>query len=244
MENINLTSLIEDDSNFLSTGYLEDALIEFSLRFKRLRRHSNQFAPHFSDDLSYWSNWTSNYSTQSEEGFSHASLLTHDVHYSSGDKTESTLKEISEEIINYQETKTLLLEEAISSSILDMSPCFNNYTGLGYSSDTYSIDSSSVDDEREKTKIKKVTPSNGTTKMVYPFGLVKPGALEGDITLKDINRRILRPPTRPIKHPVGDFAARPSPLLHGLGLSGKIVVALTRIQTQGKGTITIIRTKG
>lgn len=85
---------------------------------------------------------------------------------------------------------------------------------------------------------------NNTTKMVYPFGLVKPGGEEGDITLQDINKRILMPPTRPLKHPVGDFACRPAVSPDGPGLSGKAVVALTRIHTQGRGTITIIRTKG
>lgn len=81
-------------------------------------------------------------------------------------------------------------------------------------------------------------------RLVYPFALVKPGGTEGDITLNDINKRILMPPTRPVRHPVGDFACRPtcqSP--DGPGLSGKAVVALTRIHTQGRGTITIIRTK-
>ncbi|XP_071735746.1 uncharacterized protein [Rutidosis leptorrhynchoides] len=81
------------------------------------------------------------------------------------------------------------------------------------------------------------------TRVVYPFALVKPGGFKGDTTLNDINERILMPPTRPVKHPVGDFACQSSILLDGPGLSGKAVVALTRIQTHGKGTITIIRTK-
>lgn len=82
------------------------------------------------------------------------------------------------------------------------------------------------------------------TRVVYPFALVKPGGVEGDITLNDINERILMPPTRPVRHPVGDFACRPCVSPDGPGLSGKAVVALTRIHTQGRGTITIIRTKG
>lgn len=82
------------------------------------------------------------------------------------------------------------------------------------------------------------------SKVVYPFALVKPGGKEGDVTLNDINERILMPPTRPVRHPVGDFACRPLISPHGPGLSGKAVVALTRIHTQGRGTITIIRTKG
>ncbi|XP_076960397.1 uncharacterized protein LOC143636769 isoform X2 [Bidens hawaiensis] len=81
------------------------------------------------------------------------------------------------------------------------------------------------------------------TRVVYPFALVKPGGFKGNMTLNDINERILMPPTRPVRHPVGDFACRPLVSLDGPGLSGKVVVALTRIQTHGRGTITIIRTK-
>lgn len=82
-------------------------------------------------------------------------------------------------------------------------------------------------------------------RVAYPFAVVKPGGKEGDVTLNDINQRILMPPARPVRHPVGDFACQPcltSP--HGPGLSGKAVVAFTKIHTQGRGTITIIRTKG
>ncbi|MBA0815303.1 hypothetical protein Gohar_021063 [Gossypium harknessii] len=52
------------------------------------------------------------------------------------------------------------------------------------------------------------------------------------------------PPTRPIRHPVGDFACRPCMSADGTGLSGKAVTALTKIYTKGSGSITIIRTKG
>ncbi|CAH9092356.1 unnamed protein product [Cuscuta europaea] len=83
-----------------------------------------------------------------------------------------------------------------------------------------------------------------TAKLVYPFAVVKPGGTEGDITLNDINERILMPPRRPVKHPVGDFACRRQSSPVGTGLSGKAVVALTRIQTRGRGTITIMRTRG
>lgn len=97
----------------------------------------------------------------------------------------------------------------------------------------------SGDQEKKKKKKRDIT-----RRMVYPFALVKPGGVEGDMTLNDINERILMPPTRPVRHPVGDFACRPCVSPDGPGLSGKAVVALTRIQTQGRGTITIIRTKG
>lgn len=92
--------------------------------------------------------------------------------------------------------------------------------------------------------MKKRVIRSTSTKVVYPFALVKPGGIEGDMTLNDINERILMAPTRPVRHPVGDFACRPCVSADGPGLSGKAVVALTKIQTQGRGTITIIRTKG
>ena len=79
---------------------------------------------------------------------------------------------------------------------------------------------------------------------MYPFEVLKPVGLEGDVTLADINERILMRPTRPVKHPVGEFAFGPCVSTNGPGLSGKAVVGLTRIQTQGRGTITIIRTRG
>ncbi|XP_074561665.1 protein XRI1-like [Curcuma longa] len=81
--------------------------------------------------------------------------------------------------------------------------------------------------------------------MAYPFAVVKPSGMDGGVTLDDINAQLLKRPRRPVRHPVGEFAAGPrvvSPA--GPGLSGKAVVSLTRIQTQGRGTITIIRTKG
>lgn len=99
----------------------------------------------------------------------------------------------------------------------------------------------------ESTANGRMTKKRSTVlkKLVYPFALVKPGGEEGDITLNDINERMLVPPTRPIRHPVGDFVCRPSiSQPHGPGLSGKAVVALTKIRTLGSGTVTIIRTKG
>lgn len=96
------------------------------------------------------------------------------------------------------------------------------------------IVSGGTGDKRKKRVVAKV---------VYPFALVKPGGFEGDMTLNDINERLLMTPTRPVRHPVGDFACRPLVSPDGPGLSGKAVVAFTRIHTQGRGTITIIRTR-
>lgn len=216
--------------------------------------HQDHYAS-LDEDLGCWANWSENYGMQSEEDFCHPSLLTHDMHYGPELFMEKSAKEISKEAVNFfPEVKTLLLQqEAIASTPKIMEIKSSYSTGLAhynYNSDTYSTDSSSISDEREKMRKRKTvmtastTPKDTIKKMVYPFGLVKPGGEDGDVTLKDINKRILMPPTRPLKHPVGDFACRPGVLPYGPGLSGKAVVALTRIHTQGRGTITIIRTKG
>jgi phosphotransferase system HPr-like phosphotransfer protein len=80
--------------------------------------------------------------------------------------------------------------------------------------------------------------------VIHPFVAVKPAGLEGDVTLEDINQKILMRPARPVPHPVGEFACAPTVSFGGPGLSGKSVVSLMRIQTRGAGSITIIRTKG
>jgi hypothetical protein len=83
------------------------------------------------------------------------------------------------------------------------------------------------------------------TGVLYPFAVVKPLGLDDGCmtTLSDVNRRILKRPARPVRHPVGAFASGPA-TAHGFGLSGKAVVSITKIRTGGKGTITIIRTRG
>ncbi|KOM39250.1 hypothetical protein LR48_Vigan03g263200 [Vigna angularis] len=81
-------------------------------------------------------------------------------------------------------------------------------------------------------------------KIAYPFELVKPGGVEGETTLKDINHQMLMSPSKPIPHPVGDSLTHSCISNRAFGISGKAVAALTRIQTQGRGSITIIRTKG
>ncbi|XP_042499540.1 uncharacterized protein LOC122077753 isoform X2 [Macadamia integrifolia] len=104
-------------------------------------------------------------------------------------------------------------------------------------------------DSTNKDPHQKIDPSTikdncCVMKVAYPFDMVKPGGIEGDVTLEDINERMLMRPTRPVRHPVGDLACRPVAMAGGLGLSGKAVVALTRIRTRGRGTVTIIRTRG
>ncbi|KAI9118452.1 hypothetical protein K1719_010784 [Acacia pycnantha] len=83
-------------------------------------------------------------------------------------------------------------------------------------------------------------------KIAYPFELVKRGGMEGETTLKDINEQIVMSPTKPIPHPIPHSVTSSSSSFSApsFGMSGKAVVALTRIHTQGRGSITIMRTKG
>ena len=74
---------------------------------------------------------------------------------------------------------------------------------------------------------------NLTTSVAYPFTLIKPSWEEGDVTLQDINQRIHAPPKK-APESLGTSA-----------FSGKPVIGKTRIRTEGgKGSITILRTKG
>lgn len=85
------------------------------------------------------------------------------------------------------------------------------------------------------------TPTKLTTTVAYPFTLVKPYKDQGDVTLKDINQRIRAPVQSKSKHNQGED---PSPYPTS-AFSGKPVVVKTKIRTEGgKGSITIMRTKG
>uniref|UniRef100_A0A1J3K427 Protein XRI1 n=1 Tax=Noccaea caerulescens TaxID=107243 RepID=A0A1J3K427_NOCCA len=180
----------EMDMGDVSTGYLEDALIEFSGRSKRRRLSFN------AEDI------PNNYFDNSQNNWG-----------------------LSE---NYSCTSSQFADESPNSPINICSDASNH-------SKSSFVTSSSTSKKNEYEKKKRV---------VYPFGVVKPGGREEDVTLNDINKRILMPSARPVRHPVGAFACRPCLSAHGPGLSGKAVVAFTKIQTLGNGTITIIRTKG
>ncbi|TVU09759.1 hypothetical protein EJB05_43254 [Eragrostis curvula] len=83
-----------------------------------------------------------------------------------------------------------------------------------------------------------------SARVVCPFALLKPDGLDGGATLADINARILMRPSRPVRHPVGEFACAPRVSADKPGISGKAVSSFTRLHTPGRGTITIIRTRG
>ncbi|KAI5062044.1 hypothetical protein GOP47_0022583 [Adiantum capillus-veneris] len=85
--------------------------------------------------------------------------------------------------------------------------------------------------------VRSVSDSQASAKpVVYPFALVKPSGIQGDATLNDINERIntLSLPSRHSNTPVPSSSTP---------FSGKPVVAVTKIHTEGKGTITIMRTR-
>ncbi|KAM1540997.1 hypothetical protein PS1_010974 [Malus domestica] len=247
-----------DQSDF-STGYLEDALVEFGERSKRRRllvytNDDNELKD--STTILAKRNWNSNW--ELSENFDCMSQLTTSSTGLSvllGDPlciTRPMNRLVSEEItndivdakINTPEEPTMSAPEAFdssSSSCKDSTNTNSDYLPTPKETLFSNIAAPAAGgggDEKRKKKKRVIT------RVVYPFALVKPGGVEGDVTLSDINERILMPPTRPVRHPVGDFACRPCVSADGPGLSGKAVVALTRIQTQGRGTITIIRTKG
>ncbi|KAK7395461.1 hypothetical protein VNO78_16020 [Psophocarpus tetragonolobus] len=84
------------------------------------------------------------------------------------------------------------------------------------------------------------TPTKLAATVAYPFALIKPSGAHGDVTLKEINRRILSPPPLKSKQSKEDPSSYPKS-----AFSGKPVVGKTKIHIEGgKGSITIMRTKG
>lgn len=94
----------------------------------------------------------------------------------------------------------------------------------------------------------KKTRYHSATKLVtpvaYPFTLLKPCGVQGDVTLNDINQRILMPQSRLTDRHHGKYYDTTLQSESSPAFSGKAVVALTKIHTEGKGSITIMRTKG
>ncbi|XP_073219869.1 protein XRI1-like isoform X2 [Cicer arietinum] len=84
------------------------------------------------------------------------------------------------------------------------------------------------------------TPTKLASTVAYPFAFIKPSGAHGDVTLKEINQRIRTPPPSKSKQISDDPSAYPKS-----AFSGKPVVGKTKIRTEGgKGSITIMRTKG
>ncbi|KAK3219642.1 hypothetical protein Dsin_013612 [Dipteronia sinensis] len=83
------------------------------------------------------------------------------------------------------------------------------------------------------------TPTKLASSIAYPFAFIKPCGVHGDVTLKDINQRIHTPPSKSMQD-TEDPSTFPTS-----AFSGKPVVGKTKIRTEGgKGSITIMRTKG
>lgn len=81
------------------------------------------------------------------------------------------------------------------------------------------------------------TPTGLSSSVAYPFAFVKPCGDRGDVTLKEINKRIQSPPPSKSKQIKEDYLKS--------AFSGKPVVGKTKILTEGgKGSITIMRTRG
>lgn len=76
--------------------------------------------------------------------------------------------------------------------------------------------------------------------LLYPFALVKPCGVQGDVTLTDINRRI-GSSLGGIPH-IKECSS--SQAMHVSAFTGKPVVSRTKVQTEGNGSIVVIRTRG
>ncbi|KAK4270218.1 hypothetical protein QN277_023280 [Acacia crassicarpa] len=91
-----------------------------------------------------------------------------------------------------------------------------------------------------KRKSMMQMPTKLATSLTYAFAFIKPSGAQGDVTLKEINQRIQTPQSSKPKPKIEDPSSYPKS-----AFSGKPVVGKTKILTEGgKGSITIMRTKG
>ncbi|KAE9603319.1 hypothetical protein Lal_00008129 [Lupinus albus] len=238
-----------------STGYLEDALIEFTSKRRRLLQpcSDEQRKNNSIDDFekSFWNfNFNPIWQHQPVENFYCMNHIENISGLSDEHINTSSRSFTNEEPNNIMVAETIPPEDTTISESESPNSSSSSYKE-SVTSKTIQVNlltrdpkvtppgTSGYDEKRKKVITRK-------TRVVYPFAMVKSGGIEGDVTLNDINERTLMPPTRPVKHPVGDFACHPFVSVgQGSGLSGKPVVSLTTIHTLGRrGTITIIRTKG
>ncbi|KAF8083796.1 hypothetical protein N665_0751s0012 [Sinapis alba] len=78
-----------------------------------------------------------------------------------------------------------------------------------------------------------------TSSFIYPFYLIKPCGVHGDMTLKDVNQKIRTPAAKPNEDKADHLVFQTS------AFSGKPVVGKTKFRTEGgRGRITIMRTGG
>ncbi|WOH15664.1 hypothetical protein DCAR_0935207 [Daucus carota subsp. sativus] len=223
-----------DNLSDYSTGYLQDALLEFSSKRRRLLLFSEEPTNYSACPVE--SCWKENLSQIYPGDFGDLNQ-TNEM-----DKVKDKMKNENNRDVEASPEEARPAFEG-NNNLCSSSSSPNSKDSVQTGSISQSLDSLAAYSPLLVDYLKK-RKEVIMTRVVYPFAVVKPGGKEGEITLNDINERISMTPTRPVRHPVGDFACRPVASPHGHGLSGKAVVALTKIQTQGRGTITIIRTRG
>uniref|UniRef100_A0A0E0M1V8 Protein XRI1 n=1 Tax=Oryza punctata TaxID=4537 RepID=A0A0E0M1V8_ORYPU len=131
-----------------------------------------------------------------------------------------------------------------SSSLKRAAPADNTAADAEYCSQSSSKRRRETETKTTTTPEKAAPAPASACRVLCPFAVLKPDGLDGGATLADINARILMRPSRPVRHPVGEFACAPRVSADKPGLSGKTVSGFTRLHTPGRGTITIIRTRG
>ncbi|KAI3431185.1 uncharacterized protein J3R85_007911, partial [Psidium guajava] len=212
-----------DSDHDLSTGYLEDALLEFGDRSKRRRLSfcgEDRTAKEFDDHaLGYW-NSTCGWGV--DENYNGASEITSFTGFS--DEMGSSRSRVSEETNFFPEVKP---QEDVVSSLDSSSPFKEPSSRTKSGSDKevqFTLHAMPSSEKEMGAGGEKMRRQERVVlrRVVYPFAVVKPGGADGDVTLNDINERLLMPPTRPVRHPVGDFACRPCVLLMVLASPAKL----------------------
>ncbi|XP_071940458.1 protein XRI1 isoform X2 [Coffea arabica] len=157
------------------------------------------------------------------------------------DSVEEAISEMSKWVSGFAEGTS-----ASGDDILDQSSegwladCINDAEIQFSSEDINSSGASDVQIDVAGRKSYMRPPPKLASSVVYPFAFIKPCGVHGDVTLKDINQRLRDPPSK-LKQNQED----PSVSYPTSAFSGKPVVGKTKIRTEGgKGSITIMRTKG
>ncbi|XP_059626206.1 protein XRI1-like isoform X4 [Cornus florida] len=158
------------------------------------------------------------------------------------DSIEETFSDMSQWVSGFAEdTSTSCYKGLDQSSEGWLADCFND-AEMHFSPDDMNMCGASSDVQIDITGRKSYmqTPSKLAASVVYPFAFIKPCGAHGDVTLKDINQLIHTPPPSKLKQSKEGPASYPTS-----AFSGKPVVGKTKICTEGgKGSITIMRTKG
>ncbi|XP_059626205.1 protein XRI1-like isoform X3 [Cornus florida] len=185
------------------------------------------------------------------------------------DSIEETFSDMSQWVSGFADTSTSCYKGLDQSSEGWLADCFND-AEMHFSPDDMNMCGASSDVQIDITELCNVppeyeanivpehptqtrrnvvfkgrksymqTPSKLAASVVYPFAFIKPCGAHGDVTLKDINQLIHTPPPSKLKQSKEGPASYPTS-----AFSGKPVVGKTKICTEGgKGSITIMRTKG